>query len=118
MTNISTAVVMCGGDSSRFGYVCKSLVMYKGRFIITYVFEALKEIGVINPILKANPSNREFIEFLARKYFESYEVVVNPPKPMRYALRELKPHLDSDFYLVVGNQPMPASHLDSMRMLK
>ena len=118
MGKINAAVVMCGGDSSRFGYVCKPLVMYKGRVIVTYVFEALNELGVENVILKTNPSNNDMIGYLASKYFDDFVQIPSEPKPMRYVIRDIRNQLSGDFYVVVGNQPMPASHLDYMGQLK
>lgn len=113
-SGIDTAVVMCGGNNTRFAHVCKSIIMYKGEFIISHVLRALKGTGVKRVVLKANPSNSEIIDTLARKQGLAYTLVDAPPRMMRYALQELEQHLDDVFYFVVGNQPMPASHLEHL----
>ena len=113
-----TALVMCGGKSKGLGYVCKSLIMYNGKFILSHVLSALRDAGVTRAILKANPSNAEHVEFIARKYFPDYHVASSYPQRFRDAVKELKEYFEEPFYLVAGNQPMRPDHLLRLQKLK
>ncbi len=118
INNIDTAVVMCGGQSTGFNHVCKPLIYHRDMFIIQYVFEALHQAGVRRVILKSNHNNEDLINYVAQKVFDNYEMVATPTERMREALQTLEEHLDGEFYMVVGNQPMEASHFYKMQQMR
>ena len=112
---IKCALILCGGKGSRFGFRDKSLLQYEKTPIIEYLFKTLsRRKNITKIILVANESNYKIIDSLARKYFENVIVYRSQPTRFREAIRHVSKHLDEEFYLFTGNQPIEYNHLLKM----
>ena len=114
--DIDAALVMCGGNSIRFG-TDKSLFKYKRRTMISYVLDALKETNVKNIILQANEINKDKIKREAEQYLKNFLVLSNPLKRYREFTKTLSKYLKSPFFLLGGNQPMKKDFLKKLDSL-
>ncbi len=115
---INFAVVMCGGRASHFNGINKSLVMYDGRTMISYVLESLDNTPINNILFLANPNNYNEIKEEVDNYklknnsSKKYIIIKEPPKRFREVLLHLKDTLDENPVLIVaGNQPMKKDFL-------
>ncbi|MCL5729980.1 MAG: NTP transferase domain-containing protein [Candidatus Pacearchaeota archaeon] len=108
---IYKAIIMCGGKSTRFGGVDKSLYIYKGRSIISYLLSSLKDLNIKEIILVCNKKNRELIKREALNYFGPNIVLINSPESFRKGIKISEEHLNGPFLLLAGNQPISSNHL-------
>ncbi|GEM_PF-6874752 len=112
---IKTALIMCGGKASRFNNVDKSLIKYKGKCIIEYLFNSLKRSEITRVILICNEKNKYKIEKLTKSYFKNYVIISNPPKRFRLGIKHAEKYLDDWFLFIAGNHPVESSHLICMK---
>lgn len=115
---VNFAVVMCGGRASNLNGINKSLVMHKGKTMISYVIESISETSIKKIILIANEENYKDIEkeinLCKNKglFNKEFILIREPPKRFREVLLHLKDILDENPILVVaGNQPMKKDFL-------
>ncbi len=112
---IKTALIMCGGKASRFENIDKSLIKYKNKSIIEYLFNSLKKFGITKTILICNGKNKDKICGLVKNYFKDYILIPNPPKRFREGIKHAEKYLDDWFLFITGNHPVEPSHILSMK---